>query len=46
VPCDAGPGELLLYEDSYGLVTLAISRGDAANLTGVSTGDEIRIAIE
>jgi S-adenosylmethionine hydrolase len=43
---DAGPGELLLYEDSYGLVTLAISRGDAAKLTGVSAGDEIRIAAQ
>jgi S-adenosylmethionine hydrolase len=43
---DAGPGELLLYEDSYGLITLAISRGDAAKLTGVSAGDEIRIAVQ
>jgi S-adenosylmethionine hydrolase len=42
---DAGPGELLLYEDSYGLVTLAISRGDAAGLTGVTAGSEIRIAV-
>jgi S-adenosylmethionine hydrolase len=41
---DAQPGELILYEDSYGLATLAISRGDAARLTGVSSGDEIRIA--
>ena len=41
---DAAPGELILYEDSYGLVTLAISRGDAARLTGVSVGDEIRVA--
>lgn len=41
---DAPPGELILYEDSYGLVTLAISRGDAARLTGVSSGDELRIA--
>jgi S-adenosylmethionine hydrolase len=41
---DAGPGELLLYEDSYGLMTLAISRGDAAGLTGVTAGSEIRIA--
>jgi S-adenosyl-L-methionine hydrolase (adenosine-forming) len=41
---DAQPGELILYEDSYGLVTLAISRGDAARLTGVSAGDELRIA--
>lgn len=41
---DAPPGELILYEDSYGLVTLAISRGNAARLTGVSAGDELRIA--
>jgi S-adenosyl-L-methionine hydrolase (adenosine-forming) len=41
---DATPGELILYEDSYGLVTLAISHGDAARLTGLSTGDELRIA--
>jgi S-adenosylmethionine hydrolase len=41
---DAGPGELILYADSYGLVTLAISHGNAARLTGVSPGDELRIA--
>jgi S-adenosyl-L-methionine hydrolase (adenosine-forming) len=41
---DAPPGELILYEDSYGYISLAISRGDAARLTGVSAGDEIRIA--
>jgi S-adenosylmethionine hydrolase len=43
---DAPAGELILYEDSYGLMTLAISRGDAAGLTGVGAGDEIRIAVE
>jgi S-adenosylmethionine hydrolase len=42
---DAGPGELILYEDSYGLVTLAISNGDAAGLTGVTAGSEIRVAV-
>jgi S-adenosylmethionine hydrolase len=42
---DAGSGELILYEDSYGLITLAISSGDAAGLTGVSAGGEIRIAV-
>jgi S-adenosylmethionine hydrolase len=42
---DAGAGELILYEDSYGLMTLAISNGDAAGLTGVGIGDEIRIAV-
>jgi S-adenosyl-L-methionine hydrolase (adenosine-forming) len=42
---DAQGGELILYEDSYGLMTLAISRGDAAGLTGVAAGSEIRIAV-
>jgi len=41
---DAPPGELILFEDSSGFITLAISRGDAARLTGVSAGDELRIA--
>jgi S-adenosylmethionine hydrolase len=42
---DAAAGELILYEDSYGLVTLAISNGNAARLTGVGVGDELRIAL-
>jgi S-adenosylmethionine hydrolase len=42
---DAEPGELILYEDSYGLVTVAISNGNAARLTGVGVGDELRIAL-
>jgi S-adenosylmethionine hydrolase len=41
---DAAPGELILYEDSYAMVTLAISAGDAARLTAVGPGDELRIA--
>jgi len=41
---DAPPGELIVYEYSYGLITLAISNGDAARLTGVGLGDELRIA--
>jgi S-adenosylmethionine hydrolase len=41
---DAGAGELILYEDSYRMITLAISSGDAATLTGVMIGDTIRIA--
>jgi S-adenosyl-L-methionine hydrolase (adenosine-forming) len=40
---DTAPGELILYEDSYGLVTLAISSGDAGRLTGAASGDELRI---
>jgi S-adenosyl-L-methionine hydrolase (adenosine-forming) len=43
---DAGNGELLLYEDSYGLVTLAIGNGDAARLTGAGVGDGLRIAVQ
>lgn len=41
---DAAAGELIVYEDSYGLVTLAISQGNAARLTGAGVGDELRIA--
>ena len=41
---DVPPGELILYEDSYGMVTLAISNGSAARLTGATVGDELRIA--
>ena len=41
---DADPGELIVYEDSYGLLSLAISQGNAARLAGVSPGDEIRLA--
>jgi S-adenosylmethionine hydrolase len=42
---DAPAGELILYEDAYGLITLAISCGDAARLAGVGPGDELRIAV-
>jgi len=38
---DAAPGELILYRDSYGMVTLAISNGSAARLTGAAVGDEL-----
>jgi S-adenosyl-L-methionine hydrolase (adenosine-forming) len=40
---DTPPGQLILYEDSYGLATLAISRGNAARLLGVAAGDELRL---
>jgi S-adenosylmethionine hydrolase len=43
---DAPTGELILYEDSSSLVTLAISQGDAARLTGAGAGDELRIVVE
>jgi hypothetical protein len=41
---DAPRGELIVYEDSYGFLSIAMSRGDAARLTGVAPGDEVRIA--
>jgi S-adenosylmethionine hydrolase len=41
---DAPQGELIVYEDSYGFISIAMSRGDAARLTGVASGDEVRIA--
>jgi S-adenosylmethionine hydrolase len=42
---DAPAGELILYEDSYGYVTIAISQGSAARLTGVHAGDALRVAV-
>jgi S-adenosylmethionine hydrolase len=40
---DAAQGELILYEDSYGLITLAITGGDASRLSGAGPGDEVRL---
>ena len=39
----ANRGELMLYEDSYGAFSIAISGGDASNLTGAGPGDDVRI---
>ena len=38
---DAPPGELILYEDSYRSVAIAVSRGSAAAVLGVEEGAEI-----
>jgi S-adenosylmethionine hydrolase len=43
---DATPGELLLYEDSYRNVAIAVSRGSAAELLSVAEGGEIVIQID
>ena len=40
---DAGRGELILYEDSYGGYAIAINGGNAASLTEARPGDTIRI---
>ena len=40
---DVEPGELLLYEDAYRRLALAVSHGDAATAIGVAVDDELRI---
>ena len=40
---DASRGDLILYEDSYGAYSIAISAGDASKLTGARPGDELGI---
>ena len=40
---DARPGDLILYEDSYGNLAIAINGGDAARMFQVRPGDEVRI---
>jgi S-adenosyl-L-methionine hydrolase (adenosine-forming) len=43
---DATPGELILYEDSYGSAAVAVSRGSAAALLGADEGSEILIQLD
>jgi S-adenosylmethionine hydrolase len=38
------PGTLLVYEDSYRRLALAISHGSAAGRLGIAPGDELRIS--
>jgi S-adenosyl-L-methionine hydrolase (adenosine-forming) len=40
---DARPGDVILYEDSYGNMSVAISRGSAARLLHAAPGQRIRI---
>ena len=42
---DATRGDLILYEDSYRNVAVAVSRGSAASLLGVSEGSELYIQV-
>jgi S-adenosylmethionine hydrolase len=42
---DAGPGEIILYEDSYRNVAVAVSRGSAAELLGVDEGSDLHINV-
>jgi S-adenosylmethionine hydrolase len=43
---DVHPGELLLYEDSYRRLAVAVSHGDAAEHLRLGAGDELRIRPE
>ncbi len=43
---DARAGDLILYEDSYRNVSVAISSGDAATLLNVHAGQELRIHLD
>src|SRR5207245_168093 len=40
---EAGRGELLIYEDAYRRLALAVSHGSAARHLGIAAGDELRI---
>jgi S-adenosylmethionine hydrolase len=40
---DVDPGELVLYADSSGLLSVAVNRGSAAELTAAEPGDEIGV---
>ena len=43
---DARPGDLILYEDSYRNLSIAINGGSAAAMFGVKPGQDIRIQLE
>jgi len=40
---DTKRGELILYEDSYGAIAIAVRDGNAARLTAAGPGDRVRI---
>jgi S-adenosyl-L-methionine hydrolase (adenosine-forming) len=42
---DAGPDDLLVYEDSYRRLAVAVNGGDAATRLGVGVDDELRIRL-
>jgi S-adenosyl-L-methionine hydrolase (adenosine-forming) len=41
---DVASGELVVYEDAEGMVSLAVNRGSAAELLGAGSGDELVIS--
>jgi S-adenosylmethionine hydrolase len=40
---DVATGELLVYEDAWGAVALAVNRGDAAATLGIERDAEVRL---
>jgi S-adenosylmethionine hydrolase len=42
---DVRPGDIVLYEDAYGNIALAINVGDAAEMLSAKAGDEIGITV-
>jgi S-adenosylmethionine hydrolase len=43
---DARPGDLILYEDSYRNIAIAVSRGSAASVLNVRAGSDLRIHLD
>ena len=43
---DARPGDMILYEDSYGNMSVAISGGDAGQMLHARPGQSLRLTIE
>ena len=43
---DVAPGELVVFEDSFGNVSLAVSRGNAAAALGLGSGERVWIEID
>ena len=42
---EAGRGDIVLYEDSYRTIAVAINEGDAASVISARPGDEVRLRI-
>ncbi len=42
---DAGPGDVILYEDSYRNMSVAISGGNAAQMLHACVGKTLRIRL-
>ncbi|MEA2450685.1 MAG: hypothetical protein QOG63_2617 [Thermoleophilaceae bacterium] len=40
---DVAPGEMLVYEDAWGAIAVAVNRGDAAKALGVHRDAELRV---